>query len=147
MTKSYQALVEDRIYLGGAADVKDMITEAGCDVIVDLREESTGSSYPAEKVTWINVPIGDNADSPQGELFDKAIDYVVDAYRSGNKVGFHCGGGKGRTGAVAIGTLLRLDKAQSIDEAENMAKAIRSIISIREPQRKALGSTLCPLTE
>lgn len=82
--------------------------------------------------------IGNNADSPQAELFNKAIDYVVDACRSGNNVGFHCGGGKGRTGAVAIGTLLRLDKAQTIEEAETMTKAILPIINIREPQRKAL---------
>jgi protein-tyrosine phosphatase len=115
-----------------------MITEAHCDVIVDLREESTGSSFPAENVTWIHVPIGDNADTPQAGLFDKAIDYVVDAYRDGKIVGFHCGGGKGRTGAVAIGTLLRLGKAQSIEEAEQMAKATRPIISLHDPQRKAL---------
>lgn len=45
------------------------------------------------------------------ELFQQAINQVVEAYRSGKKVGFHCGGGSGRTGAVAVGTLTTLGKS------------------------------------
>ncbi|MGG2196473.1 protein-tyrosine phosphatase family protein [Paenibacillus validus] len=138
MTKTYQALVEDRIFVGGAADVKDMITEAHCDMIVDLREEATEPAYTDGNVTWIHIPIGDNSEIPQEEQFDKAIMQVVTAYRNDQKVGFHCGGGKGRTGAVAIGTLIELGKARSIEEAEELAKSIRPVIHIRPPQREAL---------
>ena len=138
MSTSYQALVEDRIYLGGAADVKDMINESGCNVIVDLREEATECAFPGTGATWVKVGLGDNAEGPQHELFKKAIDEVVDAYRSGKTVGFHCGGGKGRTGAVAIGTLIALGKASTIEEAEQMAKEVRPVISIKPPQREAL---------
>ncbi|WP_425393266.1 hypothetical protein [Cohnella laeviribosi] len=35
-------------------------------------------------------------------MFKQAIDKVVHAYRQGKKVAFHCGGGKGRTGTVAV---------------------------------------------
>ncbi|MFD0710563.1 dual specificity protein phosphatase family protein [Paenibacillus sp. GCM10027626] len=138
MTKTYHTLVEDRIFIGGAVDVKDMVTVEHCDVIVDLREEATECAYPDSNVTWIKVGIGDHAESPQEDLFRQAIDQVVETYRIGKKVGFHCGGGKGRTGAVAIGTLITLGKASSIEEAEKMAKAIRPVIHIREPQREAL---------
>ncbi|MHA7963200.1 protein-tyrosine phosphatase family protein [Paenibacillus sp. CAU 1782] len=131
MSKNYHALVEDRIFMGGAEDVKDMVTVENCQIIVDLREEATECSYLEPNVTWVKVAIGDNALIPQEDLFCQAINHVVDAYNSGKKVGFHCGGGKGRTGAVSIGTLIALGKAKTIQEAETMAAAIRPIIKIR----------------
>ncbi|WP_020616233.1 protein-tyrosine phosphatase family protein [Paenibacillus daejeonensis] len=136
--KTYHALIEERIFMGGAADVKDMVLDEKCEVIVDLREEATECAYPETNATWIKVGIGDNAATPQEELFQEAINQVVTAYREGKKVAFHCGGGKGRTGAVSIGTLISLGKASSIEEAERIAKEIRPIIQIREPQREAL---------
>ncbi|QYR19344.1 dual specificity protein phosphatase family protein [Paenibacillus sp. sptzw28] len=138
MTRNYQALVGDRIYLGGAADVKEMISEAGCEVIIDLREEAEDSGNLSEHVTRIQVPIGDQSDTPQAELIGQAIKHVVDAYNNGRRVGFHCGGGKGRTGAVAIGTLITLGLAESIEDAERQAKSTRPVINIRPPQREAL---------
>jgi protein-tyrosine phosphatase len=75
---------------------------------------------------------------PQEQLFEQAIQHVVTAYQAGRKVAFHCGGGKGRTGAVAIGTLITLGKSSTIEEAEALAKSLRPVIKIREPQRDAL---------
>ncbi|MFS0728293.1 dual specificity protein phosphatase family protein [Paenibacillus sp. 1P07SE] len=136
--KTYHALIEDRIFMGGAADVKAMVSEEQVEVIVDLREEATECAYPETDAAWIKVGIGDNAETPQEDLFQEAINQVVTAYREGKKVAFHCGGGKGRTGAVSIGTLIALGAASSIEEAERMAKEIRPVIQIREPQREAL---------
>jgi protein-tyrosine phosphatase len=138
MEKNYQSFVENRIFMGGASDVEDMVKNEQVEVIVDLREESKGCAYPSPNVKWIHVPIGDNSETPQETLFKEAIDHVVKAHNQGKKVGFHCGGGKGRTGAVAIGTLIALGKVKTINEAEKMAKSIRPIINIREPQRVAL---------
>jgi protein-tyrosine phosphatase len=104
MEKNYNALVADRIFMGGASDVEQLVKNEHVEVVVDLREEATQSAYPDPKVQWLHVPIGDNAETPQEDLFKLAIGHVVDAYKSGRKVAFHCGGGKGRTGAVAIGT-------------------------------------------
>ena len=47
---------------------------------------------------------------------------LVNAYNEGKNVYFHCQGGSNRTGTVAIGTLLALGKASTIEEAEEMAK-------------------------
>ena len=55
-------------------------------------------------------------------LLKKSIDHVVNAYNEGKNVYFHCQGGSNRTGTVAIGTLLALGKASTIEEAEEMAK-------------------------
>lgn len=138
MPKNYQALIEDKIFFGGASDVEDMVKNENVEVIVDLRGEATECAFPAGNVEWIQVPLGDNAERPQDQLFQQAIDHVVEAYKSGKKVGFHCGGGKGRTGAVAIGTLITLGKSQSIEEAEKIAQSIRPIVNVRAPQREAL---------
>ncbi|WP_246320879.1 protein-tyrosine phosphatase family protein [Paenibacillus germinis] len=124
--------------MGGASDVEDMVINEGVELIVDLRGEATECAYPAGNVEWLRVPLGDNAEGPQDQLFQQAINHVVEAYKDGKKVGFHCGGGKGRTGAVAIGTLLALGKSQTIEEAEKLAQSIRPVVSIKQPQREAL---------
>lgn len=139
MPKNYQALIEDKIFFGGASDVEDMVKNENVEVIVDLRGEATECAFPAGNVEWIQVLLGDNAEGPQDQLFQQAIDHVVEAYKSGKKVGFHCGGGKGRTGAVAIGTLITLGKSQSIEEAEKIAQSIRPVVNVRAPQREALA--------
>jgi protein-tyrosine phosphatase len=136
--KKYQALIEDKIFFGGANDVKAMIEDEQVEVIVDLREEAVGCAYPSPNVTWVQIPLGDNAEGDQALLFKLAIDEVTKYYHEGKKVGFHCGGGKGRTGAVAIGTLISLGKSQTIDEAEHLAKTIRPIIQINQSQRETL---------
>jgi protein-tyrosine phosphatase len=138
MDKKYHELIDGKIFMGGASDVESMVKDENIDVVVDLREEATECAYPEAKVKWIKVPLGDNAEVSQEELFKRAIDHVVDAYKEGKKVAFHCGGGKGRTGAVAIGTLLTLGACKTIEEAEEAAKSIRPVISIKKPQRESL---------
>lgn len=136
--RNYHALVEGRIFMGGAADVPDIVNLEKVDVVVDLREEATECAAPETDVQWIHVPIGDEADIPQEELFRQAISHVSEAYRAGKKVAFHCGGGKGRTGAVAVGALIELGLADNLADAEQQAKAIRPVIRLREPQLEAL---------
>lgn len=136
--KNYHALHEDKIFMGGAADVESMVRIEGIEVVVDLREEATGCAYSEANVKWIQVALGDNAKESQETLFKKAIDEVVTAYNNGKKVAFHCGGGKGRTGTVAAGALIALGQARTVDEAEQKAKSIRNIIDIKPPQKESL---------
>ncbi|MFC5403134.1 protein-tyrosine phosphatase family protein [Cohnella soli] len=139
MEKHYHSLHENRIFMGGAKDVEAMEKNEGIDVIVDLREESTGCAYPDSKAKWVRVPLGDNSTESEHLLFKQAIDEVVNAYNAGQKVAFHCGGGKGRTGTVAAGTLLALGIVKDLDEAEATAKTIRSVIDIKPTQKNALN--------
>lgn len=136
--KTYQALIKDRIYFGGAKDVPAMVENESVQVVVDLREESQACESSAPSVEWIKIPLGDNATEPEYQLFAQAIQAVVSAYHQNKKVAFHCGGGKGRTGTVAAGVLLELGLCKSIDEAEAMAKNIRPVISIKPDQRASL---------
>lgn len=132
--KSYQELVKERIYIGGADDVKDVMNNEKADIIFDLRAESPNAQSEYNRV---HSPIVDDADK-QDESIKNSIDRVVNAYNEGKKVYFHCGGGSNRTGTVAIGTLVSLGKASSIDEAEVMAKAIRPKINVKPEMKAAL---------
>ncbi|MFC5470090.1 dual specificity protein phosphatase family protein [Cohnella suwonensis] len=138
MEENYHSLHENRIFMGGAKDVEAMEKNEGIDVVVDLREESTGCAYPESKANWIKIPLGDNSTDNEHLLFKQAINEVVNAYNAGHKVAFHCGGGKGRTGTVAAGTLLALGLAKDVEEAEANAKAIRPVIEIKATQKDAL---------
>ena len=135
---NYHALVEDRIFFGGARDVEAMIKNEKVDVIVDLRGEATQSAYPSPLTEWIKVALGDNSPLVTEQLFKQAIEEVVGAYKAGKKVGFHCGAGSGRAGTVAAGTLLALGLATTVAEAEEKAKRIRPIVNLGYAQKEAL---------
>lgn len=133
-TKNYHELVKDRIYIGGADDVEDLMENEKVDIIFDLRAEApTGQS----KYNRIHSPIVDDA-TYQDESVKKSIDYVVNAYNEGKNVYFHCQGGSNRTGTVAIGTLLALGNASTIEEAEEMAKTARPKINVKPEMKESL---------
>lgn len=133
-TQNYNELIKDRVYFGGANDVKDMMDNEKADVIFDLRAESHENLSGYERV---HSPIVDDAEH-QDESIKKSIEHVVNAYNEGKKVYFHCGGGSTRAGTVAVGTLLSLGKAKTIDEAEEMAKAARPKINVKPQMKEAL---------
>lgn len=138
--KNYQALHEDRIFFGGAADVESMVNDEKCNVIIDLRAEATECAYPEANARWIKVPLQDNSQEPgQEQVIQQAIEEVVYAYQNGHKVGFHCAAGKGRTGTIATGVLLKLGLFNTVDEAEQGAKNIREIIQLNPAQKEALN--------
>ncbi|WP_223836515.1 protein-tyrosine phosphatase family protein [Paenibacillus oceani] len=136
--KSYHALIPNHIFMGGAADVESMVKNEGIDVVVDLRGEATESAYPSDRVQWVQIPLADRSSQPQEKAFRQAIQAVTEAYRQNKKVAFHCGGGKGRTGTVAAGTLLGLGLCQTVDEAEAKAKEIRNVIELKPAQKESL---------
>jgi protein-tyrosine phosphatase len=136
--QTYHQLIPGRIYMGGAGDVQNMVEQEGVEVVVDLREEAQKCAADSPNVAWVQIPLGDEAHEPQEKLLHKAVQEVVSAYHAGKKVAFHCGGGKGRTGTVAYGTLLELGLAETVEEAEAKAKEIRPILNIKPAQRQAL---------
>jgi protein-tyrosine phosphatase len=132
--KNYHELIKDRIYIGGADDVKDMMEREEADVIFDLRAESPNQDTSFNR---IHSPIVDDEDQ-QDKSIKKAVDQVVKAYNEGEKVYFHCQGGSNRTGTVAVGTLLALNKASTIEEAEEMAMKARPKIKIKPEMKDSL---------
>jgi len=135
MSEAYQQLVKNRIFIGGAADAQTAVENEGIDVVFDLRAEAEDGD---ENYTRVHAPIVDDSTEHQDESIQDAIDGVVTAYEEGKKVFFHCAGGSNRTGTVAVGTLLALGQAGSIEEAEQMATAVRPKISVKPELKESL---------
>jgi protein-tyrosine phosphatase len=132
--KNYQALIKGRIFIGGADHVDEVMGNENVDVIYDLRAEAQAQE---SKYNRIHTPIVDD-EKYQEESVIKAIDEVIKSYKEGKKIYFHCGGGSNRTGTVAIGTLLALGEAETIDQAEEMATAVRPKIKVKPEMKEAL---------
>jgi protein-tyrosine phosphatase len=134
VAKNYNELIKDRIYIGGADDINDVMANEKADIIFDLRAEAPKNKSDFNR---IHSPILDDGEH-QDESIKKSIEHVINAYNEGKKVYFHCGGGSGRTGTVAVGTLLSLGKAKTIEEAEEMAKVARPKINVKPQMKEAL---------
>ncbi|MCM3390463.1 dual specificity protein phosphatase family protein (plasmid) [Ureibacillus chungkukjangi] len=132
--KNYHELLQNRIYIGGADDVNEVIKNENVDVIFDLRAEASSDSTNYNRV---HSPIVDDAEQ-QDESIKDSIEKVVNAYNDGKNVYFHCHGGSNRTGTVAIGTLLTLGKADKIEEAEEIARNARPKINVKPQMIDAL---------
>lgn len=132
--KNYHILLENRIFIGGADDVEVLLKNEKIDVIYDLRAEAPNAEV---KYNRIHSPIVDDAEN-QDEAIQKSIDYVVKTYNEGRSLFFHCQGGSNRTGTVAVGTLLTLGKASTIEEAEQIAKVARPKINVKPEMMEAL---------
>ena len=85
MNKPYHELIPGRIYFGGAADIQQMVDEEGVEVVVDLREESSGCAASAENVRWLQVSLADHATTPEPALFASAIAAVSPVVKARNE--------------------------------------------------------------
>lgn len=132
--KKYEELIPNRIFIGGVDAIDDLLVTENIDVIYDLRAEVKG---PLSSDKSIHQPILDNAEQ-QDESIQAAVKKVVNAYNEGKNVYFHCNTGRGRAGTIATATLLELGLADSIDEAEQQAKAIQPTINVKPQFKEAL---------
>ncbi len=132
--KKYEELIPNRIFIGGVDAIDDLLANENIDVIYDLRAEVKGALSSDKSV---HQPIVDDAEQ-QDESIQAAVKKVVDAYKEGKNVYFHCNTGRGRAGTIATATLLELGLADSIDEAEQQAKVIQPTINVKPQFKDAL---------
>ena len=131
--KQYQALIGDRIFVGGVADVESVIEEEKIDVVYDLRAEVAASSSDISK----HQPIVDDGEF-QDESIRTGVKQIVQDYQDGKKIFFHCNSGNGRAGTMAVATLMELRLADSIEEAEAQVKMIRPQVNVKPQLKEAL---------
>lgn len=132
-TKTYQSLVDDRIFIGGVTDVPNAIENEEIDVVYDLRAEVSASSSDISK----HQPIVDDGEF-QDESIRTGVKQIVQDYQDGKKVFFHCNTGRGRAGTMAVATLMELRLANTIDEAEAKVKMVRPEIDVKTQLKEAL---------
>lgn len=118
MTERYQALIDDRIFIGGVADVPRAIDKEKVDVVYDLRAEV---DEPSSSISEHQPIVNDAAF--QDESIRTGVKKIVQDYQDGKKVFFHCNSGRGRAGTIAVATLLELRLAETVEEAEVKVKS------------------------
>ena len=130
----YDELIAGRIYFGGADDAASAVDEEGIEKVIDVRVNGRKEKvdYP-----YIHKPIADESDEIPLSIQD-GVKEVINAYQAGEKVYFHCGSGNGRASVMAVATLMELELADSLEEAENMVKEARPSANIRPNMREAL---------
>ncbi|MCG7344512.1 protein tyrosine phosphatase [Sporosarcina sp. ACRSL] len=134
-SKPYKALVTDRIFFGGVDAIDELLANEKIDIIYDLRAKVDG---PLPSEISVHQPLLDDADA-QDESIREAVTKVVEAYKSGKNIYFHCNTGRGRGGTLAAATLLELGKTETVEEAELMTEAIRPETNIKPPFKAALN--------
>ncbi|MDZ5479662.1 protein-tyrosine phosphatase family protein [Bacillus thuringiensis] len=134
---NYHELVKGKVYIGGVEAIQDAVKKHGVTEVFDLRsggEEPEGFPGEAERHAY---PIVEGVEG-EDESVKSAIGAVKEAVERGEKVFFHCSGGRNRTGTVATGLLVELGYASNVEEAEQKAKEIRSIINIKPEMKQVL---------
>jgi protein-tyrosine phosphatase len=131
--KHYHALIDDRIFVGGVADVQRAIEDEKIDVVYDLRAEVAASSSEISK----HQPIVDDGEF-QDESIRTGVKQIVQDYQDGKKIFFHCNSGRGRAGTMAVATLMELRLADSIEEAEARVKMDRPEVEVKPQFKEAL---------
>ena len=130
---NYQALIDDRIFIGGVDDVASAIEEEKIDVVYDLRAEVAASSSEISK----HQPIVDDG-AFQDESIRTGVKQIVQDYQDGKKIFFHCNSGRGRAGTMAVATLMELRLADTIEEAEARVKMVRPEVDVKPQFKEAL---------
>lgn len=81
----------------------------------------------------VHFPIQDYSTPHDMQGFAKVVDQVISKLKHKENVLIHCMGGKGRTGIVVVGVLVRLGKP--VDEALAYARKIRPLVETPEQER------------
>ena len=134
---NYHELVKGKVYIGGVDAIQDAVKKHGVTEVFDLRsggEEPEGFPGEAKRHAY---PIVEGVEG-QDESVKSAIGAVKEAVERGEKVFFHCSGGRNRTGTVATGLLLELGHASNVEDAEQQVKTVRSIIAIKPELKQVL---------
>src|SRR5690606_12788400 len=113
----------------------ELMANEKIDVIYDLRATVDG---PLPSDISVHQPLPDD-ENEQDNSIREAVKNVVEAYKEGKNVYFHCNTGRGRGGTLAAATLLELGKAENVEEAELMTEAIRPETNIKPAFKEALN--------
>lgn len=130
----YDELVKGSIYFGGAADAQAAVDEQSVQKVVDVRVN--GLTEPVD-YNYIHTPISEATEETANSI-KVGVQQVIDTYKAGEKVYFHCGSGNGRAGVMAVAMLLELGLATNLEDAEAKVKKVRPTINIRPNMREAL---------
>ncbi|MEK4227946.1 protein-tyrosine phosphatase family protein [Solibacillus sp. FSL H8-0538] len=132
MDRKYGELVAGRIYFGGAADTNDAVRKENVDVVFDVRVNGRDE---AVEYNYIHSPITEDATA---ETIKAGAEKIAEAYKSGEKIYIHCGGGNGRASVMATAILLEIGATANLGDAVERVKTVRSAANVRPNMQAAL---------
>jgi len=138
---SYKELVQGKVWIGSLGDTISLIEKEGCHVIVDLRSEKvlTGKEHPLH---YVRIPLEQDGEHQQ-TIIQETVDWICELTEGGYRIGIHCSEERSRTGCIAIGTLIRLGGASTVQEAQATLQALWPDVRLR-PQLLAALHDLYP---
>lgn len=119
---SYKELIQGKVWIGGLGDTISLIEKEGCHVIVDLRSEKvlTGKEHPLH---YVRIPL-EACGEQQQTVIQETVDWICELAEGGYRIGIHCSEERSRTSCIAIGTLIRLGSAGTVQEAQTMLQML-----------------------
>ncbi|EFA83472.1 putative protein tyrosine phosphatase [Heterostelium album PN500] len=74
----------------------------------EAEKESKEKEEPALKIEYLRVPIGDSSKAPIEDYFDRSIQFIDDAIKSGASVFVHCQQGRSRSPSIIMVYLMKI---------------------------------------
>lgn len=128
--------LNDNIYLSGAIEDYNRLTELGITTVINLRAEQHDDVWELTKrgISYFWIPMADGA-APRSDQIRAFLELSDGVYF---KILVHCTAGKGRTGFMAAAYLLNKNPSLSIQEAIKYTIERRPVVDLTEPQLKKL---------
>jgi len=127
----YWDLIDENVFLGAVPIVcvghVSELHKMGVRAVVNMCDEYEGpvKAYEKFQITQLHLPTVDHVE-PSVDNMHKAVDFISDQIRTGNKVYIHCKGGHGRAAAIAFAWLLYSQRL-SLMEVQERLNAFRKV--------------------
>ena len=132
-----------RLWLGRRCSMREL--PAGVDAVLDMTSEFPESPGAIRGREYRCIPNLDAALSGK-QAFDEAVAQVVQWWHWEKRCVYaHCAVGHGRSAAVVIATLVASGRAESVAEAEEIARRARPGIKLTADQRRVVERWADPI--
>ena len=119
MERNFDEVLQQRIFVGSAADAQVAVSEGLVTKVYDVRVNGRQEEVPYR---YTHSPIEEQNEAQTIKL---GAEKIARDYVTGESIYIHCGSGTGRAAVMAAATLIEIGQAASIDEAMDIVKSKR----------------------
>lgn len=119
MERNFDEVLQQRIFVGSAADAQVAVSEGLVTKVYDVRINGRQEEVPYR---YAHSPIEEDNEAHTIKL---GAEKIASDYASGESIYIHCGSGTGRAAVMAAAALIETGQAASIDEAIDIVRSKR----------------------